>query len=438
MYNRENLLRDVHKSTKLRPGAPNYRDEVMKVLLNVQKNIVQDAVVDLSTALVEVGEFNETKFKSNLEVNKLINLFVKQLDKNKWWRDANYMEDHVIKKHPKFFKTVIDFSNIHEDFKSPPGEVEPTLSTSDLGSSPDMTPKAKEKCRSQSTDSRHGRKVRLVAKEANLDYADIIIAAEQELWNNGKHAASLVLKSIKDDQEMALEVHRHINFMKDEDYEPEQSDTSLDMLALLLERNFSKEDMRAIIQFVSKMTGVKLPCYEKSIIPAKESCHPEVTDQTVSEEGDEATFSMQEVLNHTAKRTLMIPELANKIEDLRPNNEPITVTQTFKFGMDGFGNNPLFQQQGMTLGKDGTCIGSMLIPLQITTEVGGKTEELYTNSFFNSAQACRPLHLWYRKETPGKNTQSYIFGLCLLFSKIREINGVLSLQTPPTLNKSFE
>ena len=48
MYNREDLLRDVHKSTKVRPGSDKYKDEVMKVLLNVHRNMAQDEVVDLS------------------------------------------------------------------------------------------------------------------------------------------------------------------------------------------------------------------------------------------------------------------------------------------------------------------------------------------------------------------------------------------------------
>ena len=90
MYTRENLLHDVHKSTKVRPGSDKYKDEVMTVLLNLHKNMAQDAVVDLSTALVEEKEFDELKFKTNPEVKKLVDLFCKQLGPNQWWKKSNY------------------------------------------------------------------------------------------------------------------------------------------------------------------------------------------------------------------------------------------------------------------------------------------------------------------------------------------------------------
>ena len=381
-YIRENLLYDIHKATALRPGKPGYKQEVMQTLFDVHKT--------------KMEEVDEDKFKSNLEVNKLVDLFCTQLGDNKWWKNSNYTESQLVRKHKPFFNTPIDFSN--EDFK----QVCPTPSTSDLGSSPDVTPVGLNR----KTYYRHAKRVRLAAEELSDNPSeDLMNAAQQDLWCRGQYAASFVLKSVKDDKTLAQRVKKFIKEQakSDEGNEEVDDDPALDMLALLLERNFSKEDMKAIIQFVFNMTGIKLPCYEKSIIPVKETCRPPITDEIVSDEGDDAQIKMQDVLNHTAMRTLQIPELAKRIEELRPNGEPIKVKQTFKFGMDGLGNLPLVQQGGTMLGKDGNCIGSMLIPLQITTEINGKTEVLHTNVCFNSAQACRPLRIWLAKETPGTN-----------------------------------
>ena len=75
----------------------------------------------------------------------------------------------------------------------------------------------------------------------------------------------------------------------------------------------------------------------------------------------------------------------------------------FKFGLDGSSGHPQFDQLLADLQSrvQGSCLASLMVPLQLITVVQNKVHLLYHNWWCNSPKSIRPLRLWFVKESDG-------------------------------------
>ena len=149
-----------------------------------------------------------------------------------------------------------------------------------------------------------------------------------------------------------------------------------------------------------------LPGYKRKMKPLRKDCHP---DFIVSEDGEMASCGLQELVHHTTSRIFLESELLKGVEELKARIGHAKLHLTFKVGFDTASGFTNFQQGGGkkvmgggNIGKDSHCMSSSLVVIQLTyTDENGKEEVAAKNPLMNSPWACRPLRIYFDKETKG-------------------------------------
>ena len=158
---------------------------------------------------------------------------------------------------------------------------------------------------------------------------------------------------------------------------------------------------------VNSISGYRImPGYKRKMKPLRKDCHP---DFIVSEDGEMASCGLQELAHHTASRIFLEPELLDVVEKLKARMGYAKFHLSYKVGFDTASGWTNFQQGGGkkvmgggNIGKDSHCMSSSLVILQLTYEdENGKEHPCAENPLMNSPWACRPLRIYFDKETKG-------------------------------------
>ena len=155
-----------------------------------------------------------------------------------------------------------------------------------------------------------------------------------------------------------------------------------------------------------------MPGYKRKMKPLRADCHPEFI---VSEDGEMASCGIQELVHHTTARIFLEPELLKGLEEVKAMMGNVVFHLSFKLGFDTASGWTNFQQGGGkkvmgggNIGKDSHCMSSSLVVIQLTyTDEDGKEQVVAKNPLMNSPWACRPLRIYFDKETKG-NVSSVI------------------------------
>ena len=107
---------------------------------------------------------------------------------------------------------------------------------------------------------------------------------------------------------------------------------------------------------------------------------------------------LQDVLNHTASRILLIPDVAAAVDELTEKYGPLDIEFIYKYGMDGSKGHPIHKQLCDCCREKGCLFSTHMVALQLVTKINGKMYILYDNSLKNSPLGCRPLRYWFVAE----------------------------------------
>ena len=150
-----------------------------------------------------------------------------------------------------------------------------------------------------------------------------------------------------------------------------------------------------------------MPGYKRKMKPLREDCHPEFI---VSEDGEMASCGLQELANHTATRLFIDPECVRAVDAIKAMmGGHADFCVSFKVGFDTAGGFTQFQQGGGkkvmgggNIGMDSHCMSTALVIMNLTVkDEDGKEQVIAENPLVNSPWACRPLRVYFAKETKG-------------------------------------
>ena len=385
-------------SKSIRPAAKGYKDIVYAVLYQDYKD---------NRGL----NVDEEVFKDNVEVKTFVEAYVKESRRR--WKSHGSNFVYMMRQCKDFYSELVDvfpsenFSqpNVQEDpvVPPPPPEVPDAQDVMDSEPSTSTTTPRSRKPFSDVSQRQKDRRAEEIRKSVSPSdgHEGLIAATCKDFRSRGLHTVAFILEAIQDDEALAKQVKSYIKALKiDEEEEEDTLDEEpkgLDELSLIAENDMTKQCYKNVRTYVNQKSGMKLlACYDL-ITACKKFTHPEF--EIISDE--DAICPMQTLLDHTAAGYMKIPEIMKKLTKLVEEYGPITVEMVGKGGLDGSGDHVMAQQSGSNVGKDTHIMVSIYIPLQLTVNVNGKSEVIYTNPSCNSPVSARVLRLWCRKETPG-------------------------------------
>ncbi|XP_053959181.1 uncharacterized protein LOC128869320 [Anastrepha ludens] len=165
--------------------------------------------------------------------------------------------------------------------------------------------------------------------------------------------------------------------------------TADEALAFLLENSFSKKQYNAIRAINQKHGCDIFPCYD-NVFKAKSECRPVGIQATETS----AQVSLQNMLNHTAKRIIIFQK------EVFAQFESITdVKLIVTYGFDGSTGHSLYKQQFEEKVQDTldqSLFVTSIIPIKLLDSLG---RVLWMNSKTQSVRFCRPLKIEFIKES---------------------------------------
>lgn len=271
------------------------------------------------------------------------------------------------------------------------------------------------------------------AIRATYSQEAIHLANKQNLRLAGKNDAVFVVKR------MSSQTGRTAKLAKDailahssEKWKPLTKKTPEEALSFLLTNNLTK-DQYTNMKKSCKDSGADIwPAYSY-VQEAKSRLKPE----NISVDENEALVPLQELLEHTVKRTLVSnPKLLQSLENLaEEKGTGLQATLLYKIGFDSSGSHKTSQQTN-SKGDHRNCnsiMASQLAPLRIVTVIGGEEVSLFDYPSPNSPHSCRPLRLAFEKET-NATIQCEFLRLKKEMSEIQDL--VVSLIPKITINFS--
>ena len=108
---------------------------------------------------------------------------------------------------------------------------------------------------------------------------------------------------------------------------------------------------------------------------------------------------MQNLCEHTIERIIDDPDVSSKVVELYDMVDgDLELVMFSKFGVDGTKGIPIFKMICDEERKQGACIVSNLVPMQLVAFMGDHMHIIYQNPHVCSAYGCRPLRHWYTEE----------------------------------------
>ena len=171
------------------------------------------------------------------------------------------------------------------------------------------------------------------------------------------------------------------------------------------------KEIREVSNGAVKDLGIKLyPSYDPQLLRGKKVLRP--AGIVVKPDGSDAFCAMQSVLDHTVSRSLQLPEVAAKLEEVADKSRNLGRRFQYiayaKTGEDGLSGLKKFNQKiENELQTDGKLMASHIALLQLVARDPEAEEErgplddivIYTNPLLNSADGCRPLRILCRAES---------------------------------------
>lgn len=173
--------------------------------------------------------------------------------------------------------------------------------------------------------------------------------------------------------------------------------TEDEAIALIEDAKLSKWQYDTIRKQV-KGKNVHIFIPYKRLFSAKENCYPISSSLSISEKG--GSVDLQQLLNHTSKRLLQIPDILSKF---KTSEAEYSLVLTSKWGCDGSSDHSKFKQ----IFSDGTSSDESIfmmcmVPLILEVNTSDGATEIWRNPQPGSTRHCRPISFVYAKETSEK------------------------------------
>ena len=162
------------------------------------------------------------------------------------------------------------------------------------------------------------------------------------------------------------------------------------VLILFIFLHFTVDTYKFLRSEVNLVAGYPLmPAYEQ-LLEGKSDLRPKGI--FVEEDGSNAQVPMQNTLEHTVNRLLLIPKVQKSLDEFEQKymGRDIEYLCYFKAGCDGMSGLIEFHQelQEDVIRLDGKLMGSHMIVLQIVGLIDNSIIDIvFQNAFLNSAQA---------------------------------------------------
>lgn len=223
----------------------------------------------------------------------------------------------------------------------------------------------------------------------------LLLASSKAAKKSNKLNLEYVLRLLYRNQEKATKIRSLLN--KEKSFVNPKKINPLRGLTFLLDNNLTTLQYRNT-RLISKECGSNIFPPYNVIAETKKECRPatkcEVNDVS-------ATLPLQELLNHTAGRLLLLQEEVIRGFKNETNGE-LAVKLQVKWGADGSADHSQYNQKYVNVESTkisgANFYATTLVPLRMTTTDDSKIV-IWNNHTPQSPRWCRPLRLHFAKET---------------------------------------
>lgn len=256
------------------------------------------------------------------------------------------------------------------------------------------------------------------------DIAVLLLASAKAAKKINRKDLERVLRMLTKDDDLPTKI---LNLLKDDKPSDKlEKITPLRGLTYLLDSNLSKSQYIKTRLLSKEHKADIFPAYNK-IRDTKTECRPPAIFMMVNDVS--AALPLQELLNHTASRLLLLQtEVLQAVQSIHKN--ALNLKLQIKWGVDGSSDHARYNQKfenENTENSDANLFATTMVPLRITMNKDSKII-IWNNSTPQSARWCRPIRLHFVKETEeftNQEIQSVQSEIETLNSLVVTISGMM-------------